>query len=277
MASRLPLRILMVEDNNINQHLITLMLERLGYHSDLAGNGLEALAALRGQEYDVVLMDVQMPEMDGLEATRQIRKEFSLGRQPRIIAMTAHAMRGDRETCLEAGMDDYISKPVHIEELVKGLNRCEARSSGRSDYLTAVDFGPDSLQDKLTAWPEDVQEETIIDRAELEHLKATLGSRAGSMLPTLVSSYFKQAEKLIDELETQIHAGDLNKVHRLAHTLKSNSASFGASRLAKISLHLELIARQKTLVGASLTLEKIRAEYILVKSSLLTVQQHILS
>lgn len=277
MASRLPLRILMVEDNHINQHLITLMLERLGYYSDLARNGLEALVALRVQDYDVVLMDVQMPEMDGLEATRQIRKEFPLGRQPRIIALTAHAMSGDRETCLEAGMDDYISKPVHIEELVKGLNRCEARSSGRSDHLTPVDLGADSLQEKLTAWPVDVQEETIIDRAELEHLKATLGSRAGSMLPTLVSSYFKQAEKLIDELETQIHAGDLNEVHRLAHTLKSNSSSFGASRLAKISLHLELIARQKTLVGASLTLEQIRAEYILVKSSLLIVQQHILS
>ena len=110
-----PLKILLAEDNIINQKVAMRMLERLGYHADIAANGEEVLQALKDRPYDIVLMDVQMPEMDGLEATRRIRS--TPGRQPYIIAMTAHAMKGDREVCLEAGMNDYVSKPVRIEEL----------------------------------------------------------------------------------------------------------------------------------------------------------------
>ncbi|MBI5054006.1 MAG: response regulator, partial [Chloroflexi bacterium] len=121
MAQRSPLRILLVEDNMVNQKLAKAMLERLGYRADVAGNGHEALSALRRQGYDVVLMDVQMPGMDGLEATRCIRQEFDSATQPRIVAMTANAMQGDREECLQAGMDDYISKPINVKELAGAL------------------------------------------------------------------------------------------------------------------------------------------------------------
>lgn len=110
-----PLKILLAEDNIINQKVAMKMLERLGYQADIAANGEEVLKALKNRPYDVVLMDVQMPEMDGLEATRRIRS--APGRQPYIIAMTAHAMKGDREVCLEAGMNDYVSKPVRMEDL----------------------------------------------------------------------------------------------------------------------------------------------------------------
>jgi CheY-like chemotaxis protein len=121
LAERLPLRILLTEDNTVNQKLALRILQRMGYRADVAANGLEALAALRRQRYDVILMDVQMPEMDGLEATRQIRSTFAPDHQPHIIAMTANAMQGDREVCLEAGMNDYVSKPIQVKELQAAL------------------------------------------------------------------------------------------------------------------------------------------------------------
>jgi CheY-like chemotaxis protein len=131
MGERLPLRILLTEDNAINQKLALRLLARMGYRADVAGNGLEAVEAVQRQPYDVVLMDVQMPEMDGLEATRCIRQlspqELSVlgaGEQPRIIAMTASAMQEDRERCMSAGMDDYISKPIRVDELVDALGKC---------------------------------------------------------------------------------------------------------------------------------------------------------
>jgi CheY-like chemotaxis protein len=122
MAGRLPLRILLAEDNVVNQKLALRLLAQMGYRADLAGNGLEALDAVERQTYDVVLMDVQMPEMDGLEATRQVRRRWP-DRRIRIIGLTANAMAGDREACLAAGMDDYVSKPIRPEELEAALAR----------------------------------------------------------------------------------------------------------------------------------------------------------
>ena len=125
MAVRHPLRILLAEDNAVNQKLALRFLAQMGYRADVAANGLEAIQALDRQPYDVILMDVQMPEMDGLEATRQICGRWPSGARPRIIAMTANAMQGDREICLEAGMDDYVSKPIRVEELMQALARCQ--------------------------------------------------------------------------------------------------------------------------------------------------------
>jgi len=123
LAQRLPLRILLVEDNVVNQEVALRMLERFGYRADVAANGLEVLQALRRQPYDLVLMDVQMPEMDGIEATEVIRTEMAGSSRPRIVAMTASVMDEDRERCLAAGMDDFISKPVRVEELQAVLGR----------------------------------------------------------------------------------------------------------------------------------------------------------
>jgi CheY-like chemotaxis protein len=121
LAARVPLRILLAEDNAVNQKLALRLLERMGYRADVAGNGLEVMEALDRQNYDLVLMDVQMPDMDGLQATRAIRAKYGPDRQPHIIAMTANAMQGDREECLSAGMDDYIAKPIRVNDLVEAL------------------------------------------------------------------------------------------------------------------------------------------------------------
>ncbi len=128
LAARHPLRILLAEDNVVNQKLALRLLQQMGYRADLASNGLEAVECVARQPYDVVLMDVQMPEMDGLEATRQIRSTERLGAQPRIIAMTANAMQGDREACLGAGMDDYVTKPIRVDALVEALLLAAART-----------------------------------------------------------------------------------------------------------------------------------------------------
>jgi CheY-like chemotaxis protein len=122
MAISHPLRILLAEDNVVNQKLALRLLSQMGYRADLAGNGLEVLESLDRQPYDLVLMDVQMPEMDGLEAARRVRQRWT-GGKPYIIAMTANALEGDRQACLDAGMDDYLAKPIRVEELVTALRK----------------------------------------------------------------------------------------------------------------------------------------------------------
>jgi len=129
MAERHPLRILLAEDNVVNQKLALRILQQMGYRADVASNGVEAVESVGRQAYDVVLMDVQMPEMDGLEATRRICATWKPGDRPRIIAMTANAMQGDRELCMEAGMDDYLTKPIRVEKLVEALNLVRPREA----------------------------------------------------------------------------------------------------------------------------------------------------
>ncbi|HVN36353.1 MAG TPA: GAF domain-containing protein, partial [Casimicrobiaceae bacterium] len=128
MGARHPLRILLAEDNVVNQKLAMRILQQMGYRADLASNGIEAIESVERQPYDVVLMDVQMPEMDGLEASRRITRRWAPGQRPRIIAMTANAMQGDRELCLQAGMDDYLTKPIRVEKLVEALGSVVPRS-----------------------------------------------------------------------------------------------------------------------------------------------------
>ncbi|WP_392535180.1 response regulator [Nostoc sp. C117] len=124
LAQVLPLKILLVEDNLVNQKIALKLIERLGYKADVANNGVEAIKAIQQQFYDLVFMDVQMPEMDGLEATRHIRNKISLNRQPKIVAMTASARAEDRQECLNAGMDDYISKPIGFDAIEIVIKKC---------------------------------------------------------------------------------------------------------------------------------------------------------
>jgi signal transduction histidine kinase/DNA-binding response OmpR family regulator len=142
MAERHPLRILLAEDNAVNQKLALRLLSQMGYRADVAANGLEALESVKRQPYDVVLMDVQMPEMDGLEATRRIRSEGSPHGRPRVIAMTANAMQGDREACIAAGMDDYVTKPIRVDALVQALESVQPTSRPEPRILTSPQDAP---------------------------------------------------------------------------------------------------------------------------------------
>jgi CheY-like chemotaxis protein len=132
LAIRRPLRILVAEDNAVNQMVAVRLLERMGYRPDVASNGIEALEAVNRQQYDVVLMDVQMPEMDGLEAARRVTTKYDALSRPRLIALTAHALHDDRAMCEAAGMDDYLSKPLDVGQLQAALLRCQPIAADRA-------------------------------------------------------------------------------------------------------------------------------------------------
>jgi CheY-like chemotaxis protein len=123
IGEEIPLEVLLAEDNAVNQKVALRFLERLGYRADAVANGLEAVTTLQHRKYDLVLMDLQMPEMDGFEATREIRRRLPITRQPKIFALTANAMQEDRDLCFSAGMDDYISKPVKMHEIAETIRR----------------------------------------------------------------------------------------------------------------------------------------------------------
>ncbi|MGB3511722.1 MAG: response regulator [Microcoleaceae cyanobacterium] len=169
--AKLPLRILVVEDVAVNQKVALLLLERLGYRADIANNGLEALEAVRRQHYDLVFMDVQMPEMDGLQATRRIFKIFHQTKRPWIVAMTAHAMRGDREECLEVGMNDYISKPVRAEALLKALenyiNHRKLQQINQLPVENEIVEETKTVDSKLEQLNQNIISENIVDRQNL--------------------------------------------------------------------------------------------------------------
>ncbi|NJL60144.1 MAG: response regulator, partial [Desulfobacteraceae bacterium] len=192
MGERLPLKILIAEDNSINQQLALTTLERLGYRADVAGNGLEALDSLRRQRYDVVLMDIQMPEMDGLEATKQICKEFSAESRPHIVAMTANALHGDREMCLSAGMDDYVSKPFQVRELIRALNKCQPLERVQNATCEAQNYvSSDIAPASETSLPASEPVESVLDPSAMKRLQSMLGKKASVLLPKLIEDFFK--------------------------------------------------------------------------------------
>ncbi len=269
MGERHPLRILVAEDNSINQQLALLTLERLGYLADIAGNGLEAVDAVQRQFYDTVLMDVQMPEMDGLEATKQIRRQILPDRLPRIIAMTANALQGDREMCLNAGMDDYVSKPFKVKELVRALSQCPSRSkTEKAEQSPQNADAPTAVQTAETAASAVSEcQPAELDPQALKNLKAMLGKKAAVMLPKLIDDFFRDAVKMQEQARQAMEQGKSEELRRTVHTLKSNAKNFGATELARLCQETENIAKSGSNDVSSL-LDQIETEYPKVKAAL---------
>jgi signal transduction histidine kinase/CheY-like chemotaxis protein/HPt (histidine-containing phosphotransfer) domain-containing protein len=277
MGQKCPLRILLAEDNTTNQKLALRILERIGYRADVAGNGLEALDALKRQPYDVVLMDVQMPEMDGLEATRSIRRELPQELQPHIIAMTANAMQGDREMCLAAGMDDYVSKPIRVDALVEALSKSRPLQSaesttddvsdGRKQKAEGSDSKPHSANSQKAVARNPQSEGAVLDKKALDNLLSVLGGER-NYLVELIDSFLEDAPGLLAELNRAIESGDAVGAQRGAHSLKSNGADFGATEFSNLCKELEALARSGTLGGARELFSRIDTEYKKVESAL---------
>ncbi|NTW49286.1 MAG: response regulator, partial [Chlorobiales bacterium] len=185
MGQRLPLRILIAEDNAVNQRLVLRILEKMGYRADVAGNGLEVIDALKHKSYDIVLMDVQMPEMDGLEATMHICQNWPRAERPFIIAMTANAMKGDREACLEAGMDDYLSKPVRFSDLQKAIEKW----GWECNILRSNGAGPAHAVVNREAIPEALGKSPTIDPNIFSSLRDMCEASGGSQLAEIVKMF----------------------------------------------------------------------------------------
>jgi PAS domain S-box-containing protein len=221
LATRMPLRILLAEDNMVNQKLAAQLLGKMGYRPDVAGNGLEAIQALERQPYDVILMDVQMPTMDGLEATRRICRQWPRADRPAIIAMTADAMQGDREKCIDAGMDDYVTKPVQIGALVGALTRAAQTDAGSDAPLIAAPETGDATPD-------------ILDAATLDDIRSMVGDEGDDGLGGLIECFLDDAPHLLDAMRAALAGNDAPALQMAAHTMKSTSALFGATTLAAL-------------------------------------------
>lgn len=288
MAARHPLRILLAEDNAINQKVALSVLENLGYSAQIVSNGRQAVEAFQQEGFDAVLMDVQMPEMDGMEATQYLRATLPDNRQPRIIAMTANAMQGDRERCLAAGMDDYISKPFKVEELIQALSRCRRLDDYKVSTLHQVPFGDEIIFDDNKSRTADLQAEIvnaeastevklptisdnetpIFDSKGLQRLRDTLGKKADELLPVLLDSYFEEAPKLIAQARQSFDQNQATELRRAAHTLKSNSLDFGANALAEIAREVEHKAKENDMHGLAPLLPRLDEEFSRVKPQL---------
>jgi PAS domain S-box-containing protein len=217
MAQQLPLRILVAEDNAINQKVMVWMLEHLGYQPDVAANGLEAVAALRQRPYDVILMDLQMPEMDGRTATHTIRQTYLPERQPWIIAVTAETLPENRYDYLADGLNDYLSKPVQAEALITALCR-----------VTTATQPP-----VTSSWP--------IDRA----LLAPIIGNDETRLADLLRIFQAESEQLLARLQTAVATQDMAMAQQMAHALKGSCATLGMTSLTTLFHDIETAAREQ--------------------------------
>lgn len=248
LAENLPLKILIVEDSAINQELLMTILAKMGYTADVVDNGLAAIEALEKRSYQIVFMDVQMPGMDGLTATRYIVSHWSENQRPKIIAMTASAFQEDKQNCLDAGMDDYISKPIRIEQIQLMLQKW-----AQSIFAT------------VTETPVVSSGKSAIDRsviAELEELSISL--------PQKMAKRFLEddAPNAIAQLKQAIAAQNASAMRKAAHSLKGSSALMGAKYLSELCLQMEIKGKTHDFQNIDELLAELDSQYQQVEQEL---------
>lgn len=247
------LRILLAEDNQVNQHVALGFLAKYGYSADVVANGLEVIDALNRQHYDVILMDISMPEMDGISATKAIRKRIS-GPQPHIIAMTANAMYEDRQLCLDAGMNDYVSKPIRLLELKEVLRRTSEQIEVNKAESTFKSTNPGSYM-KHNRGVRSIEPDV------LEDFTQAMGNDGETMAAELISLYLESAPQLIEQLIQGIKLKNMDNIKHAAHTLYSGSAYIGAIELAQMLAEIEDLCSKNDLPGVSDGKDRLLKEY----------------
>jgi CheY-like chemotaxis protein len=256
VGSSVPLRILLAEDNAINQKVALRLLERLGYGADVVGDGRQALAQLDHTAYDVILMDVQMPEMDGLEASRTICARWAASERPRIIAMTAEAMQGDRDKCLAAGMDDYIVKPVTLDRLAAALAKCRPLAATIAPEAAAA---PPAEKQTIAAG-------TAFDRDVLDQLREDLGGTAA--LREVIRSFLDQTPSILSSLRDAAERADVPSIRRAAHMIKGTSSILGARELSEQCAEIERVGQSGCIADAGSRVLAVEASYRSIEAAL---------
>ncbi|MGA3285107.1 MAG: response regulator [Verrucomicrobiota bacterium] len=259
LAKRMPMRILLCDDNAINQKVAARILQQLGYQPGLATNGREALDALDRQPYDLILMDVMMPEMDGLEATRFIRERQKSGTPNYssrivIVALTAHAMQGDREKCIAAGMDDYLAKPIRPADVRQVIERWNPQN-GTTQLV------------KSTSAAEAAATPAAEPPVEMDRLNSLIDGDMDS-LRELIELYLKQTSQQLVQLEAAVRANKADEVRRVAHSCAGASATLGMTRLVVMLRDLEKQGTAGTLTTAAQVCENTAREFKLIQNFL---------
>ncbi|WP_371357382.1 response regulator [Hydrocoleum sp. CS-953] len=272
LAKQLPLRILVAEDNVVNQKVALSMLQQMGYRADVVNNGLEALTALEQIPYDLVLMDVQMPEMGGLEATQHIYEKYGkdLEKRPVIVAMTAGAMEGDRDICMKTGMDDYISKPVKMEALQQVLANWGTRilANKNSDLevpLETFEFVSNSSPANLS----NISTDILVDWKVLANIRKHLQKDdERDVVGKLIDLFLEDTSQLLATMKKAIEEFDAETLQLTAHNLKGSCGNLGIVGMEKTSASLEKKAKLGLIVEAEKLLIKLENEFVLTQAEL---------
>ncbi|HBZ72584.1 MAG TPA: hypothetical protein DEP35_23755, partial [Deltaproteobacteria bacterium] len=272
--------VLLVEDNVVNQDVAREMLESLGCRVHVASDGLEAVDLAFHGEYDAILMDIQMPGMDGYQATQSIRSQEerekqrlqggSVRRTP-IIALTANAMQGDKQECLNAGMDDYLTKPFRREELLETLRRWlpEARGEGPAAAPSAGSGSvPDPASDSAAA-----REASLLDRRALDAIRELSPERGATILARVIDSYLVTAPDQLEALQRALADNDARALQSQAHSLKSSSANVGARELAELAREVEAFGRAGQTTDAAGLVERMAREFLRVREALVAERE----
>jgi len=291
---KFSLRILLAEDNPINQKLAVTVLQKAEYSVDTVDNGTDAVAKAKTNTYNAILMDVQMPGMDGFEATQQIRAwEKDRGVHIPIIAMTAHAMQGDRERCLEAGMDDYVTKPIQPRVLFSALNRWipsdavvadeepKVQDYSSSSDVYTMDFDDDLFGESSSASPTTQKADSVVQPAFLAPTGPPLDIQTAverfdddqPFVLSIIGDFRAYLPDRLKEIHAVLQAGDVNTLSRLAHNLKGVALNISAGPIAQVALEIEKIALREDAAAASALVDQLDAEVARLEEFLSTMDQ----
>ena len=292
LARRQPksfdLKILLAEDNNVNQQVALLQLKKWGYRADVVGNGLEVLEALCRQSYHVILMDVQMPEMDGIAATQEICQMYPPEQRPYIVALTAFAMEGDRQKCLTAGMQDYLVKPINEKALVRALKRAERYAKHQDISITIPPTSRDSLDetqsdessrtDSSLRPPRDTtfdtteeRELSVLNLQTIESIRKMAGDNAPELLSSLVEQFLSDAAGSLQAIAGALTDRTPEALYKIAHSLRSSSANLGAERLSNLCKYLEEQGRANIVPDCERYSSMLEEEFKIARSALLNL------